>query len=145
MRVSTFSPLFIGSRNVTTSRLNGDSEHGSRSFSPLFIGSRNVTQVGNGSVCALQLSVPFSSGQGMLHNVIRADIQAFIFQSPFHRVKECYTIYGQQYDMSSDFFQSPFHRVKECYQTKSTGITSSIKLSVPFSSGQGMLRITALP
>ena len=36
------------------------------------------------------LSVPFSSGQGMLPEDFRQMQDDYSFQSPFHRVKECY-------------------------------------------------------
>ena len=137
------------------------------SFSPLFIGSRNVTRlIRSAKTFLCPLSVPFSSGQGMLpdhrsriHRVKITFSPLFIgsrnvttyrrrtprtvspFQSPFHRVKECYcgrptsriqpsrcafsplfigsrnvtsAVVGHRWD-GRRHFQSPFHRVKECY------------------------------
>ena len=37
-------------------------------------------------------------------------------------------------------FQSPFHRVKECYDWCGVTANRPTRLSVPFSSGQGMLQ-----
>ena len=62
------------------------------------------------------------------------------FQSPFHRVKECYLLQTLSAASSLPDFQSPFHRVKECYVIHlGLGIFHDFYLSVPFSSGQGML------
>ena len=67
--LSSFSPLFIGARNVTSSALVGLA--GLQTFSPLFIGARNVTPASNDALFPhLELSVPFSSGQGMLLSII---------------------------------------------------------------------------
>ena len=63
----------------------------------------------------LILSVPFSSGQGMLrHSGIYPSAQMFL-SVPFSSgqgmlLARC--IPGRQFLC---FFQSPFHRVKECY------------------------------
>ena len=63
-------------------------------FSPLFIGSRNVTGE-TGPLLAMRavaLSVPFSSGQGNVTFIyFDSTTHQWIFQSPFHRVKECNT------------------------------------------------------
>ena len=103
------------------------------------------------------LSVPFSSGQGMLPNctinhcrdsgvfqspfhrvkecyarAIRARGACGVFQSPFHRVKECYLT--QLYNQSSPqrFFQSPFHRVKECYVISAVSPLWNMSFQSPF-------------
>ena len=62
------------------------------------------------------------------------------FQSPFHRGNGCYEVSGLiNHDDGS--FQSPFHRGNGCYCDDHQSYRyHSICLSVPFSSGQWLLR-----
>ena len=55
----------------------------SSTFSPLFIGARNVTHAGyRGRGAPFRLSVPFSSGQGMLPLLENMGFQVFKAFSP---------------------------------------------------------------
>ena len=141
-------------------------------FSPLFIGAMVATygqetcyrQQGN------QLSVPFSSGQWLLHLAGGLDSSASLFfQSPFHRGNGCYLNISSAYARRLETFQSPFHRGNGCYASISTTSVPSTSfsplfigamvatveihnrqssnnlLSVPFSSGQWLLQNSPIP
>ena len=134
-----FSPLFIGARNVT--RLSSiDPTRQTTSFqSPFHRGKECYNPVVQSVLAVCALSVPFSSGQGMLPPFFALHIITKNFQSPFHRGKECYTG-APSVRSRAVIFQSPFHRGKECYIPRSPSESVFSILSVPFSSGQGMLR-----
>ena len=136
-----------------------------KSFSPLFIGARNVTRIFNelrdllphfqspfhrGKECYTiyrpiashhhELSVPFSSGQGMLHARGLYGFSILCLSVPFSSGQGMLQTYPHVLTHSLHRFQSPFHRGKECYYLRRIEMFGVRLLSVPFSSGQGMLR-----
>ena len=182
-----FSPLFVGAMVATTKwALSRSVWH---AFSPLFVGAMVATLCGflcvengfcfqspfrrgngcyervrTGSKNCNLLSVPFSSGQWLLHGISRSFVPiVLLFQSPFRRGNGCYStnIQKQSHVLT---FQSPFRRGNGCYlrppdllssgfgafsplfvgamvATTSPGTCqlSITILSVPFSSGQWLL------
>ena len=92
-----------------------------------------------GNSCIV-LSVPFSSGQGMLQPEPPLRILRYAyFQSPFHRGKECYRGVSLSL-MNNEWPFSPlFIGARNVTQSISDDHDSTSELSVPFSSGQGML------
>ena len=106
----TFSPLFIGEWIVTIEPIPDRCT--AHSFSPLFIGEWIVTTLGNAETTAL--SVPYSSGNGLQHEV--EDALARPFQSPIHRGMDC-----------------------NCGDRISAGWATV--LSVPYSSGNGLQHV----
>ena len=135
-------------------------------FSPLFIGAMAATlrlyrTIQNSS----KLSVPFSSGQWLLQQMAAAGTLGTLTFSPLFIGAMAATAISVSILMLK-FFQSPFHRGNGCYQKHrkkhgdslcsfsplfigamaATGATNDealliIKLSVPFSSGQWLLRM----
>ena len=91
--------------------------HTFMSFSPLFIGAMVATHhLCYYSFTRRRLSVPFSSGQWLLLDVVGFEL----------------TFIGD--------FQSPFHRGNGCYIAgESSIVRTQVQLSVPFSSGQWLL------
>ena len=93
------------------------------------------------------LSVPFSSGQGMLLQIQISHDYFLTTFSPLFIGARNVTHHDHEINLMAGIdFQSPFHRGKECYRSKATAIfgetwaNAGSGLSVPFSSGQGMLR-----
>ena len=116
--LSTFSPLFIGARNVTYLKLK--SEEDRIVFqSPFHRGKECYSMGCEGGVKRLNLSVPFSSGQGMLLRNRRGWDGIYKLSVPFSS--------GQ------GMLLFLFNSRRRLY-----------RLSVPFSSGQGMLLTTLL-
>ena len=85
-------------------------------FSPLFIGARNVTPVSREREVELELSVPFSSGQGMLHAAgCFHRVKSAVAFSPLFIGARNVTVDKSKTSKEIQAFQSPFHRGKECY------------------------------
>ena len=119
----TFSPLFIGAMVATATHvfiaLTMVDLRPSLPLSPLFIGAMVATNIG-----ALD------------------DMRSenFYFQSAFHRGNGCYYISVSNDIRTNMNFQSPFHRGNGCYSGDTDTSCHLIDLSVPFSSGQWLLR-----
>ena len=87
-----------------------------QTFSPLFIGAMVAT-------CTMDTFLAVCQ----------------IFQSPFHRGNGCYERRRYQ-PVARTVFQSPFHRGNGCYIKGVLAMGAAKELSVPFSSGQWLLR-----
>ena len=134
-----FSPLFIGAMVATPIIL----EQGQwvRSFSPLFIGAMVATHSDIRKL--LHLGSPFSPLfiGAMVATVLRVPLpdyhDAF---SPLFIGAMVATAKGVELHISARRFQSPFHRGNGCYFFSHSLDLQILNLSVPFSSGQWLLR-----
>ena len=108
------------------------------SFSPLFIGARNVTVLINASGVGQELSVPFSSGQGMLQPAAKPKPAAETTFSPLFIGARNVTQRGDFFYRLNLTFSPLFIGARNVTIIHSPFIRADL-LSVPFSSGQGML------
>mgnify|MGYP001346107687 CR=1 FL=1 len=107
-------------------------------FSSLFLGIRFATPVGEQllSLPRHQLSVPFSSGFALRHNLVSAFAACYqAFQFPFPRDSLCDPKHYKRACCRPYHFQFPFPRDSLCDRESLLKQCLSFGLSVPFSSG----------